>query len=449
MKDQDKLIPLSQMPLLPRDWYYLLVASMEQVIGTALSAVVGIMIPLILLIGQPHLSATEQGILGAAGLLGIAVGSVIIGQLMDSTGYLFWFRLCPLIITAGSLAVYFSDAVWSLGLGLFGIGLGVGGGYSLDSGYISEIMPEKWESFFVGLAKATCSLGFIGGAFISYIMLVSYPTPVIWPDLIWIVGILGIMAFLLRIHWYQSPRWLMTRGKYEEAQKAARQFMGPYAEVRKHRAQTEKPPSLAQMFEGENLKKVILSGVSWACEGLGVYGFGVFLPILVMALGLESGGETGIPKIISSVKTTTFINIFIGCGFALGLAILHKINILKLMGWSFIICAIALFGLWAGFIFKWAVWFSFICFVIFEVALNAGPHLVTYIIPAKIYSISERGSGMGIATLFGKIGAIMGVFFMPGLLSLGGITLVLWVSIVVQLIGAAVTFIYGRKLKFL
>ena len=89
------------------------------------------------------------------------------------------------------------------------------------------------------------------------------------------------------------------------------------------------------------------------------------------------------------------------------------------------------------------------CFIIFETALNAGPHLVTFIVPSRIYTVSERGAGMGIATMLGKVGAVGGVFFMPLLLHWGGITLVLWVSIIIQLIGAAITFIYGKKLNLL
>ena len=446
----NKLVPISEMPLNGRHWYIAAVASLEQLIGTALSTVVGIMLPLISLLGTPRLSTLDQGLIGASSLVGIAIGSAIMGQLMDSIGYLFLFRLCPLLIVAGSIGVYFSnDVVW-LVFFLFVIGLGVGGGYSLDSGYISEIMPSRWESFFVGLAKATCSLGFIGGAAVSYCILKLDPTPHVWHSLIIFVGALGLIAFLLRIKWDQSPRWLMSKGKAEAAQKAAKEFFGQDAEVLPlKKPKAHESVSWFQMFEGEHLKKVLLSGVSWACEGLGVYGFGVFLPILVMALGLQGSGGEGIPKVIDSVKTTVFINIFIAAGFATGLAVIHRINQLKLMGWTFILCAITLAILLAGYKLHWPVWISFVAFVVFEVALNAGPHLVTFIVPSRIYSIQERGAGTGIATLLGKIGAVLGVFFMPLLLSWGGVTLVLWVSIAVQLIGAAVTFIYGKELHLL
>lgn len=445
-----KLIPISQMPLRARDWYILLVASMEQIIGAALSTIAGIIIPLILLLGAPHLNSFDQGLLGCAGLAGIAIGSMIIGKLMDTTGYLIWFRICPLIIAGGAACAFFSREPASLSMSLFMIGTGVGGGYSLDSGYISEIMPAKWEGFLVGLAKASCSLGFIGGAAVSWLILKEIPSAAIWPWLILFVGLLGVATFLMRICWYQSPRWLLAKGDHAAAQKAARDFFGPDAEVLPISFDgPDKPLSWLEMFKGKSRKKVILSGLTWACEGLGVYGFGVFLPILVMALGLQGGHAEGLQKILDSVKTTAFINIFIAIGFAFGLATLRRLNIFKLMGCSFFICAAALGLLLAAHEWDWPVWISFFCFVAFEIALNAGPHLITYIVPSKIYSIDERGAGTGIATMLGKVGAILGVFCMPLLLEAGGVTLVLAVSVIVQIIGGLITFIYGKELNLL
>lgn len=445
-----KQIPISEMPLGARQWYILIVASLEQLIGGALSTIVGIMIPLILLVGQPKITAFDQGILGASGLAGIAIGSMLMGQLMDAIGYLFLFRLCPLLITAGSIAAYFSDSALTLTICLFITGLGVGGGYSLDSGYISELMPKKWENFMVGLAKAICSFGFIAGAAVGYFALALDPSALIWPDLILFIALLGICTFLLRIHWYESPRWLLAQDKIKKAEIATREFLGPEAYVRPMQSRiSAKGLPWYQMFRGKSLDKVILSGVTWACEGLGVYGFGVFLPILVMALGLQGSNLEGIPKVMGSVKTTLFINLFIAAGFAIGLAVVHKINLIKLMGWTFVLCALSLAGLLGGYIWHWATWFSFLCFIVFETALNAGPHLVTFIVPSRIYSVEERGAGMGIATLMGKVGAVGGVFFMPLLLNWGGITLVLWVSIIVQLLGSAISFLYGKKLNLL
>lgn len=158
---------------------------------------------------------------------------------------------------------------------------------------------------------------------------------------------------------------------------------------------------------------MIFSGVPWACEGLCVYGFSVFLPILVMALGLHSDSSVGQDKVLSSIEMTIYINIFIVAGFALGLWILEKVNIVQLSGIGFILSAVALGVLLLVFHYKWDIWVTFAGFILFELALNAGPHLTSFIIPSKIYSIEELGAGTGIAAMMGKVGCHFGVFLTP------------------------------------
>lgn len=83
-------------------------------------------------------------------------------------------------------------------------------------------------------------------------------------------------------------------------------------------------------------------------------------------------------------------------------------------------------------------------FCIFELFLNAGPHLLTFVLPSQIYPVEERSRGAGLAACMGKLGAVLGVFFIPMLLAAGGARLVLWVSIAVMLSGAVLTMAFGR-----
>lgn len=82
-------------------------------------------------------------------------------------------------------------------------------------------------------------------------------------------------------------------------------------------------------------------------------------------------------------------------------------------------------------------------FLLFELALNAGPHLSTFELPSRIYTLQERASGEGIASALGKLGAIIATFIIPPLLSLGGGQLVLMVAIGVLILGGVVTMIAG------
>lgn len=440
---------IAELPLTARHWYLVLVSSMEQLIGAALSTIVGIIIPMLNLFLHPELSAAVQGLMGAVGLIGIAVGSAIIGPLSDRTGYLGWFRGCALLIVAGSAVATITPSAPVICTGLFIAGFGVGGGYSLDSAYISELMPERWRNFMVGVAKALCAVGFILPAAIAVLLLHCDPSPRMWRAIIWTMGVLGLLTFVMRLRWAQSPVWLMSKGKTEEAHKAAALFFGPGVGVKDAPAPTAsvQKAGFSTLFKGKNLLRVVYSGIPWACEGLGVYGIGVFLPLLIMALGIDSSNTTGIPKIINSVELTAVINFFILPGFIIGLIVVNRMSHSLMLWGGFLGSAAGMGLLLAAYLLHWPVWVSVAAFVIFEVLLNAGPHLITYIIPAAIYPVEIRGAGSGVADFLGKLGAIVGVFIMPFLLKAGGMTLVLVVTIAVMLAGAAVSFVFGRLLR--
>lgn len=440
-------IPLNNAQLNWRHIWLAIVSSMEQIIGAGLSTLAGIILPMINLLRHPELPPGIQGLAGAMGLIGIAFGSPIIGRLADKQGYLFYFRACPVIIILGSLIIFFTDSIgWTI-LGLFITGIGVGGGYSLDSAYISELMPQKWKMVMVGCAKASSSLGFIGVALISYWIIKYVNHDTVWPVLSLILTALGVLTLMMRIKWAQSPSWCLHKGCKEEAQKAVNFFLGKgYTFNETSASEATQPVSYLSLFKGKNLTKVIFSGIPWACEGVGVYGVGVFLPVLVMSLGLESPTLHGLLKVTDSVVITAVINCFILLGFIAGLFMLMRLNHLKMLVNGFLLAAAGLAVIFIAFLFKLPVVVSLAGFLIFEFFLNVGPHLITFIIPPHVFDPEQRAAGNGIAAFLGKVGAIAGVFLMPWLLGLGGMKLVLIVCIAVNLIGAAISWFFGRKL---
>ena len=68
---------VATMPLRPRHYWIVGVASLGQLIGTAVATIAGVIIPLLNIILHPELSGFMQGIIGAADLLGICIGSVL------------------------------------------------------------------------------------------------------------------------------------------------------------------------------------------------------------------------------------------------------------------------------------------------------------------------------------------------------------------------------------
>lgn len=450
----EKKYDVATMPLCGRHYWIVGVASLGQLIGTAVATVAGVIIPLLNILMHPELSGFMQGLIGAADLIGICLGSVIFGRLSDRYGYLLFFRFCPSLILVASVVSVLVPDVAVLTVCLFVIGLGIGGEYSLDSDYVSELMPVRYRSLMVGVTKTASSFGNIIAAAVCFGLLIFWEKASMWPRLMWIVAVISGIMVLLRIRFYQSPGWLLSKGRVADAQKAVRQFLGNNVQLSQTAATAKTSDSSPRQsiwkFLAVNWRKVIVSGIPWACEGLGVYGIGVFLPILVMALGLEhfNLGDAKILHVCESVKITLYISCIILPGFIYGLYLIsRKKSITSIQSAGFLLCTVSLGVLMPAYSLHWNKWVAIGAFMAFEFFLNMGPHLVTYVMPAKIYPVADRGLGVGIAAAIGKIGAVLGVFVIPLLLNTGGAMLVLGVSAGVMLIGCLVTFALRRTVS--
>ena len=439
-----EMVEMATMPLRWGHVKVLMVASLGQLTGGALSTLVGVVLPLMQVLDKVHLSPIVQGTLASMSLVGIMVGSVVIGRWSDRRGYLLFLRLSPALILLGAVVAMFSSNLHLLMVALFVMGFGVGGGYSLDSDYISEIMPRRWRLFMVGVAKATSAIGNVVIAFVCFYILKNWGTAERWNVLFLLIALLAIVMLVCSVRFAQSPGWLMAQGRREEAERAVKYFLGSDVALGDmfRRADVEGKEKLLSI---DNLRRIILCGVPWACEGFAVYGVGVFLPILIMALGLGKAGE-GVAHVTSSVELSAYINIFVAVGFAIGLAFVNRLQHIRQQTIGFLASAVGMVVLMVAYWLHLPTWTMIAGFILFELALNGGPHLITFILPSQIFPIAERGIGAGIAAAFGKAGAVVGVFLMPMLMKWGGVELTLAVIAALQIVGAAITNIFGKSL---
>lgn len=452
---------------MPLRWGHLrivAITSLGQLTGAALSTLIGIVIPLMHALTHHTLSPLAQGILASMSLVGIMFGSVFIGEWSDRRGYLSLFRLSPILILIGALAATFTTSIPILTLALFVMGFGVGGGYSLDSDYISELMPRRRRELMVGVAKAASAIGNILMAFVCLYILRHWRTVDSWNGLFALIAILAIIMIFCSARFTQSPQWLLAHNRREEAEHTLRQLLGEDVDLPLDTTTTASAPSATAYTPAatsattsaaksttpkrrsstiKSLRRAIFCGVPWACEGFGVYGVGVFLPVLVMYLGISEGTRGTLGHVTTSVEMTSYINLFVGVGFLLGLILLGKMSHTRQQIIGFLLSASGIALLAAGYIMHLHEWIIISGLIIYNIFINAGPHLITFILPSKVYPITSRGEGAGIAAALGKAGAVLGVFMMPLLLDWGGMELVLTTVAIVLILGALVTGLFS------
>ena len=446
-ENKQHMVNMDTMPLRKGHILILIIASAGQFFGGALAILVGVVAPLITITHHPELSSWLQGFIFSSGLIGIMLGSLFFGHFSDKYGYLFFFRLCPLLITGSTLWIVFSHSIAILTINLLITGFAIGGAYALDPSYVSEIMPKKWRRTMLGISKASSGLGNIMMILVAWYILKISSDPEIWNRLFLFLTFFAFATFLARFWFVESPEWLALHGRIQEAEKNIRHFLGQdvyIGELANKKDQSAQPQaSRKDIFARGNLKRIILSGIPWGCEGMGVYGIGIFTPILLLTLGLIHGGENPYEKVVNSLQFTFYINIFVMLGFILGLTVVRRLSIIHTQYTGFFICAAGLTVTLFGYMYDASLGLTLGGFLLFELALNAGPHLSTFELPSRIYSPQERASGEGIASALGKLGAIIATFIIPPLLKAGGGKLVLIVAISILLFGGIITLIAG------
>jgi MFS family permease len=166
-------------------------------------------------------SNTDIGLASSAYLAGAVLGAIFFGWLTDRLGRkkLFFITLTVYLIATAATAASWDIA--SFAFFRFVTGAGIGGEYAAINSTIQELIPARvrgWSdlcingSFWVGAA-----VGALGS-------LVLLDPAVIDPEVGWrlafLIGAgLALIIFFMRLWLPESPRWLMTHGRAEEAER--------------------------------------------------------------------------------------------------------------------------------------------------------------------------------------------------------------------------------------
>jgi MFS family permease len=116
-------------------------------------------------------------------------------------------------------ATALSWSLWSFALFRFFTGAGIGGEYTAINSTIQEVVPARYRGWTDLVINGSFWLGAALGALGSIVLLDPALLP---PDIGWrlaflIGAVLGLAIFFMRLWLPESPRWLMTHGRAEEA----------------------------------------------------------------------------------------------------------------------------------------------------------------------------------------------------------------------------------------
>lgn len=168
-----------------------------------------------------NLSAAQIGLLGSGYLAGAVCGALFFGRLTDRYGRKRLFFITLAVYLAGVGLSAFSWDFWSFLAFRFITGCGIGGEYAAINSAIDELIPARLRGRVGLMINGSFWLGAALGSGATVLLL----DPALFaPDFGWRLGFgmgaaLGLLILFFRRFIPESPRWLLTHGRVQEAER--------------------------------------------------------------------------------------------------------------------------------------------------------------------------------------------------------------------------------------
>ncbi len=365
------------------------------------------------------------------GILGTVIGAFLFGRLSDRYGRKNLFPLTILIFAVTSGLNGFTPGASGLGFpwvvtNCFVMGIGVGGAIPLGFTLISEYIPARMRAraeIFIGMLAI--SGGYIVSAlaaflFLPYEGLYLGPVPLGWRTIFLLSAFTAIPAVVARLAIPESPRYLISKGRLDEALGVVRRLergAGETDGVR--RATPESAAPRGALHQGAKGPAKIWTGylrrrtmLGWGYSILGqffVLGFLVWLPSYLARLGFVTHEASIFGLVINLIAVPSAL---------VTMVLFERWSTKKtLLAFSLVAGAgMLLFGLFASLgTLNQALIILFGAIITFfgvTIVMGAFPAYLTEIYPTEL-----RGTGCGSAVSFGRIGAVIGIFVGGSLLA--------------------------------
>jgi putative MFS transporter len=218
--------------------------------------------------------------------VGMTIGALITGFVGDKMGRRFTYQINLLIFGLASLAAAFAQDMNQLIACRFVQGLGLGAEIVVGYSTLTEFVPPRTRGRWLSMMAFLVVAGFPATALLGYLIIPVFG----WRPMFIIAGIGSLIVWYLRKNLPESPRWLESQGRTEEAealmQSIEKESAGggtlPPAVV---------PAPVPQVAAMDMLKPPLLQRLLVGCWVLItintlIFGFVIFLPQFFLRQGL-------------------------------------------------------------------------------------------------------------------------------------------------------------------
>ncbi len=146
--------------------------------------------------------------------VGMTLGALITGFVGDKLGRRFTYQINLLIFGLASLAAAFAQDMNQLIVCRFVQGLGLGAEIVVGYSTLTEFVPPKTRGRWLSMMAFLTVTGFPVTALLGYLIIPAFG----WRPMFVIAGVGSLIVWYLRKNLPESPRWLESQGRTEEAE---------------------------------------------------------------------------------------------------------------------------------------------------------------------------------------------------------------------------------------
>jgi len=350
-----------------------------------------------------HIKPQDAGFLISAGAVGQLIGAILFGRVAERIGRL---RTTMLTIVLYGLLSFCCAAAWDYtSLLLFRLvqGFGLGGQVPIAAAYISEIARAKGRGRFFLLYELVFPLGLMVAA-LAGVWIVPHLG---WRWLFGVGGPVAIIAAVMRWTLPESPRWLASVGRTEEAEKA---MIFIEQRVRKASGTELAEPNIvpvagsatkrtrvAELFSAIYLKRTVIVWVIWFASYFANYGLVTWLPSIYRAVFKLPLSKALLYSMVTQVAGLI--------GNIIAALMVDMLGRRLLMGIAFL----------AGGVFEVALWYTgastaFETLVLSSlgIAFISSNCLIVYLYTPELYPTRMRALGSSVASAWLRVAAMIG-----------------------------------------
>lgn len=368
-----------------------------------------------------------QGLIAASALIGIFFGGFLGGKLTDLVGRQKLYFVGPILFTLCSMGQYWAESGVALFLFRFMIGIGVGFEYPVAGSLLTEFLPQKYR----GPRLAALTILWFVGAALAYIvgnLLLTHGGAEAWRLVLASPAVIGVLLLLVRLGSPESPRWLVSKGRLDEANRVIQKVYGPAFSLANLPAQPqEKKLSLGSLLHSGYGKRMLFVAVFWSCSVIPVFAVYSFAPKVLQALNLKGDWAS-----YGSVAITLMF--VVGCVIATRL--IDVLGRRSLVIHSFLWSALALLGL--GAFSGGASSLVLSLFGAYAVFIG-GAQVLQLVYPNELFPTEIRAFAVGMGASLSRIGAAIGTWLVPISLQSIGIGNTMFAAAAVSLVGLVVS----------